>query len=168
MTWCLHTRRITIWICILLWRKHELLQYLLKLSIISFVIFAICQKKNKKKWSITSNDIRKFLTLFCSFVVISEIWGMASFSTAKASNLRKFSLRKLYFHQFAQVFSLESFLLYDTNYCCSMQWCQEQYMDNLKQAVYNVVDEPAYILRTLSLPPLATLSPSGLQSTENT
>lgn len=37
-----------------------------------------------------------------------------------------------------------------------------------RQAVYNVVDELAYILRTLSLPPLATLSPSGLQSTENT
>ena len=85
-----------------------LLHCLLKLFIISFVIFATCQKKT----TIKSNDIIKFLIP----------------TTIAACNDAKSS----------------------------------------RQAVYNVVDELAYILRTLSLPPLATLSPSGLQSTENT
>ena len=43
---------------------------------------------------------------------LCEIWGVASFGTAKTSNPRKFSPRKLYFHQFAKVFSLKSFPLY--------------------------------------------------------
>ena len=52
------------------------------------------------------------------FVAIREsflckIGGMVSFGTAKASNLRKFSQRNHIFHQFAKVFSLESFPLYD-------------------------------------------------------
>ena len=136
------------------------------------------KQTNKKKWSTTSNDIRKFLTLYSrklsrekTFVILrfcgyKRNLGHGILQHGKSEQSAKFSRRKLYFHKFAQVFSLESFPLYDTNYCCSMQWCQ--YMDNLKQVVYNVVDELAYILRTLSLPPLATLSPSGLQSTENT
>ena len=58
---------------------------------------------------------------FCSFVAIREsflheIWGVASFGTAKASNPRKFSPRKSYFHQFAKVFSLESFPLYGNSF----------------------------------------------------
>ena len=43
---------------------------------------------------------------------LHEIWSVASFGTAKAGNLRKFSPQKLYFHQFAKVFSLESLPLY--------------------------------------------------------
>ena len=38
--------------------------------------------------------------------------GVVSFGAAKASNLQKFSPQKSYFHQFAKVFSLESFPLY--------------------------------------------------------
>ena len=39
--------------------------------------------------------------------------GVASFGTAKVSNLQKFSLWKSYFHQFVKVFSFENFPLYD-------------------------------------------------------
>ena len=45
---------------------------------------------------------------------LREIWGVVSFSAAKASNSRKFSPQKSYFHQIAKVFSLESFPLYGT------------------------------------------------------
>ena len=46
---------------------------------------------------------------------LREIWGVVSFGSAKASNLQKFSLQKSYFHQFAKVFSLESFPLYGSS-----------------------------------------------------
>ena len=53
---------------------------------------------------------------FRSCVAICESFlrkiGVVSFSTARASNPQKFSPRKLYFHQFTKVFSLESFPLY--------------------------------------------------------
>ena len=51
---------------------------------------------------------------------LCEIWGVASFGTAKASNLRKFSPRKSYFNQFAKVFSLESFPLYGNSHGVSL------------------------------------------------
>ena len=47
-------------------------------------------------------------------VFSAKFGGMVSFGTAWASNPQKFSPRKSYFHQFAQVFSLESFPLYGT------------------------------------------------------
>ena len=52
---------------------------------------------------------------------VGEIWGVASFGMAKVSNPRKFSPRKLYFHQFTKVFSLESFPLYDIQHSNKVQ-----------------------------------------------
>ena len=55
-------------------------------------------------------QFRGFVAICESF--LHEIWGHGILWCAKASNLRKFSLQKMYFHQFAKVFSLESFSLY--------------------------------------------------------
>ena len=42
-----------------------------------------------------------------------QIWGRDILAADQVSNLRKFSLQKI-FHQFAKVFSLESFPQYGT------------------------------------------------------
>ena len=55
-------------------------------------------------------ELRSFVAVHESF--LREIWGVASFGVAKTSNPRKFYPQKSYFHQFAKVFSLESFPLY--------------------------------------------------------
>ena len=59
---------------------------------------------------INFREFRGFVAICESF--LHKIWGVASFGMAKASNPRKFSPRKSYFHQFAKVFSLTSFPLY--------------------------------------------------------
>ena len=59
--------------------------------------------------------VADFVVLWLFTKVFSaKFWGGASFGTAKASNPRKFSLRKSYFHQSVKVFSFESFPLYGT------------------------------------------------------
>ena len=58
-------------------------------------------------------EFRGFVAIHESF--LHDIWGVASFGAGKASNPQKFSPRKSYFHQFAKVFSLESFPLYGTS-----------------------------------------------------
>ena len=55
-------------------------------------------------------EFHGFVAVHESF--LREIWGVASFGTAKMSNPRKFYPQKSYFHQFAKVFSLKSFPLY--------------------------------------------------------
>ena len=65
---------------------------------------------------------RKFLRekTFANFLVLwlftkvfsTKFGGVASFAMAKASNPRKFFCENRIFHQFAKVFSLESFPLY--------------------------------------------------------
>ena len=55
-------------------------------------------------------EFRSFVAIRESF--LCEIWGVASFGVAKASNPWKFSSQRSYFHQFAKVFSLESLPLY--------------------------------------------------------
>ena len=57
-------------------------------------------------------NLREFPGFVAVKVSSAKFGGVASFGMAQASNLRKFSLRKSYFHQFAKVFSLESFALY--------------------------------------------------------
>ena len=59
---------------------------------------------------------RKLLRIswFCGYLwkFSLKFVGMASVGATKGSNLQMFSPRKLYFHQFAKVFSLKSFPLY--------------------------------------------------------
>ena len=52
------------------------------------------------------------ISQFCGESFNCKIWGVASFAATKVSNPWKFSPRKSYFHQFAKVFSLESFPVY--------------------------------------------------------
>ena len=60
-------------------------------------------------------NFHDFVAIHKSF--LHEIWGVAFFGAAKVSNLQKFSPRNRIFHQFANVFFLESFPLYGIWHC---------------------------------------------------
>ena len=61
-------------------------------------------------WGRKLCEFRSFVAIRESF--LCEIWGMAFFGAAKASNSQKFIHENCIFHQFAKIFSLESFPLY--------------------------------------------------------
>ena len=58
------------------------------------------------------------ISRFCGYTqkFSPQIRGVVSFGTAKVSNPQRFPPRKSYFHQFAKVFSLKSFLLYGSTF----------------------------------------------------
>ena len=66
-------------------------------------------------WGIKLSQIFVILWLFAK-VFPAKFQGMVSFDTAKRSDPRKFSPRKSFFLPIREVFSLESFPLYDTSF----------------------------------------------------
>ena len=70
------------------------------------------------------------ISRFCDYLQkfsLQNLWGVASFGAAKASICESFLRKKLYFHQFVKVFSLESFLLYSTGLACNSWPCSQAF-----------------------------------------